>query len=110
MARRRPKRRRKDLVENEPRPKREDSSNVAAAESEQQVLESDEIRARRAPVRSYVAEEHRLKPSGKTDQTTDEEKEARIPFCCAVCKCSDEVKRQIPSNDEYVQPSEDNLL
>jgi hypothetical protein len=41
---------------------------------------------------------------------SDEETENRLPFCCAVCHCSEDFKRLVPAHAPWISPGEKMLL
>jgi hypothetical protein len=40
----------------------------------------------------------------------DDIKEARVPFCCAVCRCSENVMIQVPADNAWINPDSDGRL
>jgi hypothetical protein len=62
-------------------------------------------------IKSKQAAEHRASTNVNYQMPEDDEIEATIPFCCAICKCSDARKDSVSGGkgNLYICPSEDLL-
>lgn len=72
--------------------------------------EDSRIRARRQPVLNRVAMKERAKlAEAEEPLPSDKEILDNLPFCCAVCKCSQETKAKMLENDNFIQPAQKHL-
>jgi hypothetical protein len=93
-------------------------SFVTTEDSDDDSLPDPEEDVRAEPKRSkkavaYLAAKHRLAMSEEDAKAeavpSDEQILANLPFCCAVCTCSDERKARADPSDPFVSPAENQL-
>jgi hypothetical protein len=87
-------------------PSNSDSEDTIPSEEE---YDSD---AKPPPVKTRRVSSLRVEGSNELIpvETTWEEFEAKIAFCCSTCYCSEEIRAQIPHDNAFVQSSDDGLF